>query len=86
MSERLIESFMLAANECVAEHLKKAGLPPSTGSMKSPSEDKVTNLKAMLAPLGIDLKQADNGSLQKVLEGVKGTPRPPPSTPWSSAA
>ena len=26
-SERLIESFMLAANECVAEHLKKAGLP-----------------------------------------------------------
>ena len=76
-SERLIESFMLAANECVAEHLKKAGLPAVYRVHEKPSEDKVTNLKAMLAPLGIDLKQADNGSLQKVLEGVKGTPQAP---------
>jgi len=76
-SEKLIESFMLAANECVAEHLKKAGLPAVYRVHEKPSEDKVTNLKAMLAPLGIDLKQADNGSLQKVLEAVKGTPQAP---------
>ena len=76
-SEKLIESFMLAANECVAEHLKKAGLPAVYRVHEKPSEDKVTNLKAMLSPLGIDLKQADNGSLQKVLEAVKGTPQAP---------
>ena len=76
-SERLIESFMLSANECVAEHLKKAGLPAVYRVHEKPSEDKATNLRAMLSPLGLDLKQADNGSLQKVLEAVKGTPQAP---------
>ena len=76
-SEALIESFMLAANECVAEHLQKQGIPAVYRVHEKPSEDKAANLKAMLAPLGISLRQADNGSLQKVLERVKGTPQAP---------
>ncbi len=52
-SERLIESFMLAANECVAEHLqKKAALPAVYRVHEKPSADKAANLKAMLEPLG----------------------------------
>lgn len=76
-SEALIESFMLAANECVARHLFDAKLPAVYRVHEKPSEDKTTTLKAMLAPLGFDLKQADNGSLQKVLERAKGTPQAP---------
>ncbi len=76
-SEALIESFMLSANECVARHLFEAKLPGVYRVHEKPSEDKTTTLRAMLAPLGFDLKQADNGSLQKVLDGAKGTPQAP---------
>ena len=76
-SERLIESFMLAANECVAEHLQKAALPAVYRVHEKPSADKATNLKAMLAPLGFALREADNGSLQKVLDAARGTPQAP---------
>ena len=76
-SEALIESFMLAANECVARHLFEHKLPAVYRVHENPSEDKANTLKAMLAPLGFDLKQADNGSLQKVLDRAKGTPQAP---------
>ena len=77
-SERLIESFMLAANECVAEHLNRlAALPAVYRVHEKPSADKATNLKAMLAPLGFALREADNGSLQKVLDAARGTPQAP---------
>lgn len=76
-SEALIESFMLAANECVAEHIQRAQLPGVYRVHEKPSADKVTNLKAMLAPLGFDLREADHGSLQKVLTAAKGTPQAP---------
>ena len=76
-SERLIESFMLAANECVAEHLQKAALPAVYRVHEKPSADKAANLKAMLAPLGFALREADNGSLQKVLDAARGTPQAP---------
>ena len=76
-SEKLIESFMLSANECVAEHLQKAGLPCVYRVHEKPTEDKVTALRAMLAPWGFDLKEADHGSIQKVLDAVKGTAQAP---------
>lgn len=76
-SEALIESFMLAANECVAKHLFDAKLPGVYRVHEKPSEDKAANLRAMLAPLGLTLKQADNYSLQKVLDAAKGTPQAP---------
>ena len=76
-SEKLIESFMLSANECVAEHLQKAGLPCVYRVHEKPTEDKVTALRTMLAPWGFDLKEADHGSIQKVLDAVKGTAQAP---------
>lgn len=77
VSEKLIESFMLAANECVARHLCDGGLPAVYRVHEKPSEDKVNTLRAMLAPLGYDLRQADHGSLQKVLDQARGTPQAP---------
>lgn len=77
VSEQLIESFMLAANEAVAEHLDKLKLPGVFRIHEKPSEDKTQSLKTLLAPLGFDLKTADNYSLQAVLKAVQGKPEAP---------
>lgn len=77
VSEQLIESFMLAANETVARHLTETGLPGVYRVHEKPSEDKTNALRAMLAPLDYDLRTADNFSLQKVLEKAKDTPQAP---------
>ncbi len=77
VSEALIESFMLAANECVAQHLARVEKPAVYRVHEKPSLDKTESLKAMLAPLGYDLKEADNFSLQKLLDGARGRPEAP---------
>ncbi len=71
VSERLIESFMLSANECVAEHLNRLEKPAVYRVHEKPSPDKTETLRAMLAPLGYTLRQADQFSLQKLLEQVR---------------
>ncbi len=77
VSEKLIESFMLAANETVAQHLFARKKPAVYRVHEKPSQDKTETLKAMLSPLGYSLLQADNFSLQKVLDAVKGKPEAP---------
>ena len=74
VSEGLIESFMLAANECVAEHLSHLQIPAVYRVHEKPSQEKAEALKAMLAPLGYVIQEPDNFSLQKVLEQAKGRP------------
>lgn len=76
-SEKLIESFMLAANETVAQHLFDLHHPAVYRVHEKPSQEKTEALKAMLSPLGYGLRQADHGSLQKVLDAVKGKPEAP---------
>ena len=65
---------MLAANECVAEHLNRLDKPCVYRVHEKPSTDKAETLRAMLAPLGYDLKEADGPSLQKLLDTAKGKP------------
>lgn len=77
VSEKLIESFMLAANECVARHLFELHKPAVYRVHEKPSADKTEGLRAMLSPLGIDLKEADSFSLQKVLDTVRDKPEAP---------
>ena len=77
VSEALIESFMLSANECVAEHLFQLHAPAVYRVHEKPSEDKVATLRSMLAPPGYDLREADHFSLQKVLEKARDTPQAP---------
>lgn len=73
-SEGLIEEFMLAANETVARHLHALGKPAVYRVHEKPSLDKTERLRAMLAPFGLEVRQADHFSLQKVLDAVKGKP------------
>ena len=74
VSEALIESFMLSANECVAEHLNKLDKPCVYRVHEKPSPDKAEALRTMVAPLGYDLKEADGPSLQKLLDASRGKP------------
>ena len=76
-SEGLIESFMLAANETVARHLFDLKKPAVYRVHEKPSLDKTETLKAMLSPLGYALREADNFSLQKVLEASRDKPEAP---------
>ncbi len=73
-SEKLIESFMLAANECVAEHLNRLQKPCVYRVHEKPSTDKSEALRTMVAPLGYDLKGTDSHALQKLLDWAKGRP------------
>ncbi len=73
-SEKLIEEFMLAANETVAKHLFDLHCPAVYRIHEKPSQDKTDTLKAMLSPLGYSILQADHGSLQRVLDAARGKP------------
>ena len=73
-AEGLIEEFMLVANETVARHLHALGKPAVYRVHEKPSEDKTERLRAMLAPFGLEVRQADHFSMQKVLDAVKGKP------------
>ena len=73
-SEKLIEAFMLAANECVAQHLAAAKKPCVYRVHEKPSQEKADALRVLVAPLGYELKGADGPSLQKLLDWAKGRP------------
>lgn len=76
-SEKLIEEFMLAANETVAKHLFDLHRPAVYRVHEKPSQDKTETLRAMLSPLGYSILQADHGSLQRVLDQAKDKPEAP---------
>ena len=77
VSEAIIESFMLAANETVAQHLFQAKSPCVYRVHEPPSQDKTDALRTMLSPLGYDLREADGFSLQKLLDQASGKPEAP---------
>jgi ribonuclease R len=73
-AEALIESFMLCANECVAEHLFRLQKPAVYRVHEKPTEEKAQGLRMMLAPFGYDLPQMDHYGLQALLKKVEGRP------------
>ncbi|MGP4068904.1 ribonuclease R [Halobacillus sp. B29] len=77
VAERLIEEFMLAANETIAEHFHWMDVPFIHRIHQDPDESKLQNFFEFVANLGYAVKgTADNvhpQALQKVLEEVKGT-------------
>lgn len=74
--ERLIEEFMLCANETVAEHFHWMDVPFIHRIHESPDEAKLEHFFEFLAGLGYVVKGTPNDihplELQKVLERVKG--------------
>ncbi len=78
VAHRLIEEFMLAANEVVAEHLQLGGQPAIFRVHVPPDAQKIEDLKKMLEEFGhklrADPEQLRPGELQRVLRQVEGTP------------
>lgn len=79
VAERLIEEFMLAANETVAEHFSKAKVPFLYRIHEDPDQEKLELFAAFAANLGHQVKGTRGGTiqpkeLQSLLDDVQGTP------------
>ncbi|MGL4520980.1 MAG: ribonuclease R [Bacilli bacterium] len=77
VAERLIEEFMLAANETIAEHFDRLKIPFIYRVHEEPKEDKLERFFEFITRFGIVMKgKADEihpRALQEVLERVAGT-------------
>lgn len=81
ISNKMIEEFMLAANETVAEHAYWAELPFVYRIHEPPSEDKITEFNKLISQFGITIKgkiDRDNPvhpkALQDILDKITGEP------------
>lgn len=78
VGEKLIEEFMLVANETVAEHFHWLEVPFIHRIHEDPDEGKLEGFFEFLAGLGISVKGTTNEvhpqALQKVLDNIKGEP------------
>jgi len=76
-AHQIVEEFMLAANETVANHVEQMKAPFIYRVHEEPAEDKVQDLAEFLATLGIMLpaaKKIKPVHLQKAVAKAKGTP------------
>jgi ribonuclease R len=75
-SHQIIEEFMLAANEAVAERLAEAGFSFLRRVHGNPDPRKLKTLTEFVRELGYDVDSLENRfELQKLLDSVKGDPR-----------
>ncbi|MFC4023789.1 ribonuclease R [Oceanobacillus longus] len=78
VAERLIEEFMLAANETVAEHFHWMDVPFIHRIHEDPDEGKLEKFFDFLGSLGLSVKGTANEihpqALQKVLDSIHGEP------------
>ena len=76
-SHRLIEEFMIAANECVAEFGEKKKLPLLYRIHERPAPDKAEGFRAYLDALGIrarfDAETVSPKHFQRILKSLEGT-------------
>ena len=77
-AERMIESFMLAANECVAEHFAKAKLPFIYRIHEEPKAEKLQRFMDYASIFGVQIKgtanKMDQLDLQDFMARVQGKP------------
>ncbi|HEQ1393575.1 ribonuclease R [Streptococcus pyogenes] len=78
IAERMIESFMLAANECVAEHFAKAKLPFIYRIHEEPKVEKLQQFIDYASTFGIHIQGTANKISQEALQAfmakVEGQP------------
>jgi ribonuclease R len=78
IAERLIEEFMLAANETIAEHFHWLNVPFVYRIHEDPNPEKLNRFFEFITNFGYVVKGSANEihprALQKVLEEVQGTP------------
>lgn len=76
-AEKLIEEFMIAANEAVAGHLFHLSVPCMYRVHERPDKQDLDELNEILAPLGYRVKGTNNlhpRAIQALLEEVRGKP------------
>jgi len=82
IAHRLIEEFMLLANETVAAHLVTHGVPSLHRVHESPDSQKVADFEAFIAPLGYSLAATGHAlkpvHFQRLIDRMKGTPEERP--------
>ncbi|WP_370875129.1 ribonuclease R [Cytobacillus purgationiresistens] len=78
VAEKLIEEFMLAANETVAEHFHWMDVPFIYRIHEDPKEDKLRRFFEFITNFGYIVKGSANSvhprALQDIIEEVQGTP------------
>lgn len=74
VANSIIEEFMLAANECIAEHYFWLELPFVYRVHEQPNEEKVERLQEFIGKMGYVIKGNSNHpkSFQKLLDEVRG--------------
>ncbi len=74
-AHRLIEEFMIAANEAVARHLQSLDIPFLYRVHPVPEAEKLEHLHAMLTAAGLDIppRQPGTAFMHSVLTAVRGT-------------
>ncbi|MFF2755584.1 ribonuclease R [Psychrobacillus sp. NPDC058041] len=81
VAERLIEEFMLAANETVAEHFKWMDVPFIYRIHEDPKPEKLQRFFAFLTNFGLVVKGTGNDihpkALQEIIESIEGMPEEP---------
>jgi ribonuclease R len=82
VAHRLIEEFMLLANETVAAHLVEHGMPALHRVHEPPDPLKVEEFEAFITPLGYSLASSGRAlkpsHFQKLIDRMKGTPEERP--------
>lgn len=78
VGERLIESFMLAANETVSEHYSKADLPILYRVHEQPDESKMKRFLEFITTFGLTAQASKDSitpkDLQRVMDPIKDEP------------
>jgi ribonuclease R len=82
IAHRLIEEFMLLANETVAGHLVAHGVPSLHRVHEAPDVKKVAEFEAFIEPLGYGLgatgRSVTPTHFQKLIDRIRGTPEERP--------
>jgi ribonuclease R len=82
IAHRLIEEFMLLANETVAAHLVAQAVPSLHRVHEAPDEKKVAEFEAFIEPLGYGLgatgRSVTPKNFQKLIDRMRGTPEERP--------
>ena len=82
VAHRMIEEFMLLANETVAGHLVRHGVPSLHRVHEAPDVKKVEEFEAFIAPLGYGLAATGHAvrprHFQRLIDRMRGTPEERP--------
>jgi len=75
VANKIVEEFMLAANETIAEHMFRANVPFVYRIHEEPNEEKLTNFNEFVHNLGYAVRFGGTvhpKALQEIIEKVKG--------------